>query len=1317
MTGTDPDRNDSERADERARAVTDRRFRPGVSRRAVLATAGMSAIGGMLSAGTAVGDDHNALHAKTRPTIWTESDRENARTNVGRYDWAENRRDSAVATADRRLSRISELFGSDAASPDLESLWRFVTSQEIPRGGGFSPQRDLLESAGESSAAVAGLSADDRSRGDRDPPANDFEAYQRYGSDYFLIDDERPGTGEDREVGESRGSVGINAEDSPNTDRIWKVETPVSDPHGEGNLVLPTNDFEAYRQSGLDDLGMFDPDLADDSLLVNEEHPEMGEGWGVDDGYGWVDEDNDLGIANEEYLRWNVVAYYNHWSIWHHSSGIPSLLAGLTDAYLLTGDRTYARAGTVVLDRIADVYPGMDLTEYPMTPPGEWTDGFWNSHGGRMTGKTVGAFWESNVMRPVIRAYDAFFPAMEGDDELVSFLYGKTQEFPGLPEKDSIEKIRKNIEDGILREILPAMEASNMKSGGLSALVQAARVLDEPDGYTQEAIEWVFQPGREIFDGDVWDAEPENWYTTGGNVLAPMVDVWDRDGYNNRAGPGYNTIQISGTRQVADYLQGYDGFDGADLYGHPKLLQSLDVNVPLLLIDRFTPQIGDQHGPYTSEWIPTSIREGYRETGESLFAQVWHFDEGYTTDGIQGSIFDADPEGLGDEIDSIIEAEGPLDLPSRNLPGYGFAALKDGENHDVGTPEWEYDTSELFVKASTEVDDSFPEAIQLQAYGEREWWTFEFDVEEAGSYDLDLEALFVGTYGIYEMSVNGDSVDTIDFMADGSGREVLTYTLELPEGTNELRFDCVGKNDDSDNYLMALYSLTVTEEQEDVGDLGNEKRAFWMYYGRTGSEAGGNDHNHADALNVGVAAHDLELSPDLGYPEATGSWPKRRNWTENTISHNTVTVDVSQQDAQWVGTPRHFEGDDERVNLIDVDARHAYEQCETYRRTMATIEVDERHSYAVDFFRVAGGDDHVFSFHGQVGEATAEGVDLTPQDGGTYAGEDVPKPGYGEDSDYNQAVGSGFNYLTNVARDDDPAEAVTVDWDVEDYWDHRSDDAEGVHMRLTTFGEFDEVALADGHPPDRDGNPDSLRYALLRRQGSDLESDFVSAIEHYDGDRVVESVERVPVTGGDGNAIKVELANGRTDYVVCSFEGDTMLTVDDEFQFRGFFGVYSLEDDESEYAYVHDGRRIRPMNGAPIVQANAPAIRGTVEDFTRGMALENELEIRIAGDRRHVDRHTGFVYVDTDDSNPWQGQPDPKDPITGNGQRGRGNGVYPIEDVEVGRGNRATIDVGRRTFVRQFTDPMELEEGGYEYMVSEDDDVRIPLTAVWKRDR
>ena len=1232
--------------------------RSGFSRRTLLTTTGAGIVGGMFTGfGSVAADDggDGAYHLKTRPTLYTAEMRENARENVENYDWAAAERDGAVSTAEGHIEQLG---------PDLESLWSLVTSQEIPRGGGQTAERQ----------ALGGYS-------------------------------------------------------NPGTDRPWKIESGISNPHDDGNFVFPTNDFAAYRESGLDDQGMFDPDLADDSLLVNEEHPEMGEGWGVDDGWGWHDEDNDLGLGAGN--RWNFVAYYNHWFVWR-PRGISDLVPALADAYLLTGDSEYAVAGLVVLDRIADVYPEMELTEYTQT-----LDGFWNNHGGRQTGRVIGGSWETNLVRPLLRAYDAFFPALDDDevaDEVIDFLQGRVEEYPGLPAKDSAEAIRENIEENFVMEILPAAKNSNLipDRGQRPTVAVSARVQDDvrEEGYTRETLEWLFQPGGEVFDGDVWNEEPENWTTTGGELLTPIVNDCDRDGYWHEAAQLYNRIQMSSIRQVAEVLEGYDGFDGADLYQHPKLQQALGINSHLVLLDSVIPEIGDTHTydmspPY--QVSQTGIEDGYHVTGDAYYAQFWHFLNGYSTDGIQGSIFDADPEGLDEEIQSIIDAEGPLDLGTDNLAGYGFAALRDGENHLTESYGTIHGFSDLFVEASVTVDDSFPEAIQLNADDAGEQWRFEVDIDANGEHELGIKMLFADTYGIYELYIDDEYVETIDFAFDGSGRQSLTYTRDLTAGPTEIRFENVGRNDDANGYRMALYTLEVLDEgdretRDEVAELGNSKRGLWMYYGRNGIEGGGTVHGHRDALNVGLAANEMELARDLGYPEATGDHPPRRFFTDNTISHNTVVVDKAGQQHHWVGLPRHFEGSDERVDLIDVEAPHVYEETDEYRRVVAWITADEEHSYAVDFFRVVGGDDHHFSFHGTQADVNTVGLDLVPQDGGTLAGEDVPFA----DEDYDDeripewggAEGAGFNYFDTVSRDTDPSETVSIEWDVEDHFDLRNDNAEDVAMRLTSFGEFDEVALANGYPPNStDGaTPEpSIPYAFLHRTGGDLESTFVSTIEHYDGDRAVESVERVPASGGDAHAVRIDLENGRTDYVVCAFDEGSTITVDDAFEFKGFFGMCSVENGEPEYAYVQDGTYLA-VDGEPLIQESTASVQAFVEDFTREISLENELRLRVAGDRDDLERHAGFVYVDNDESNPWRGHPDPEEPPFGRDRRGRGNGAYPIEGISRERGNLVTVDVGQKTFTRDFKDSDRLEEDGYRYIIDEDDDVTIPLVSSWSAD-
>lgn len=53
--------------------------------------------------------------------------------------------------------------------------------------------------------------------------------------------------------------------------------------------------------------------------------------------------------------------------------------------------------------------------------------------------------------------------------------------------------------------------------------------------------------------------------------------------------------------------------------------------------------------------------------------------------------------------------------------------------------------------------------------------------------------------------------------------------------------------------------------------------------------------------------------------------------------------------------------------MADLSAPEVYPQTSTYRRVVAMIDIDEDTSYTVDIFRVVGGNEHHFSFHGAEG--------------------------------------------------------------------------------------------------------------------------------------------------------------------------------------------------------------------------------------------------------------------------------------------------------------------------------------------------------------
>lgn len=1047
----------------------------------------------------------------------------------------------------------------------------------------------------------------------------------------------------------------------------WKLVDPSS------GYKFPTNDFKSYYESGLNEHGIFDPKLADEQYLVNELYPEKGEKWGVDDGFGWVDENGD---------KWTFIAYYNHWELWHGGALI-SALNSFRDAYLYTGDMRYAHAGIILLDRIADVYPDMDVSEY------KDEDGFLNSHGGTGKGKVVGSIWETGAAWNYLAAYDAFFPAMEEAD-VVDFLSEKAEAYQLDNPKSSVEDIRRNIEDGILREIFPAVKGAQIRGNfGMHqrTLAMAAVVLDEP-GTSEEWIDWIFQSGELVSKPD--------WHLTGGDVLATLVNDVDRDGFGNEASPEYNGYWLNQIQSVADILDGYDRYPEADLFDNVKFRKMFGTRYPLMMVGKYTPAIGDS-GATGSPGLMGSVQEhvlAFEKFRSPVFAQAAYYLNGNSTQGIHGGIFSSDPEKVAEDIQRVIDSEGPLNLSSTNLTGYGFTALRQGEsvNEDYGLT---YHFPALSIVEASVAHKIFENSgtVQLEANEPGHHITFAFDVPKTDTYEIDLKPFRAQSYGRYEIKIDGRTVGDFDFCgSSGAGDYEKLTTMELAEGTHEIAFENTGKDERATNYKMGVIQLALLDEEaqrlRDRASLGDTQRDLWMYYGRN------TGHGHKDTLNIGLHAYGLDLSPDLGYPEATGAHPKRLQWTSNTVSHNTVVVDKSKQKDSWVGIPHHYEGDG-KVQLIDVEAPNVYPQTELYRRTTALIEVDEVNSYAVDFFRVKGGNDHHFSFHGAEGTVSTEGLNLVEQPTGTYAGPDVEfgekEPDQPDGWDY---AGSGFHYLRNVSRDKNPSDMFSVDWDIEDTWSVLPQD-ENIHLRLTMMGEFQEVALADGEPPQKPGSPERLTYVMAHRNGENLESQFVSVIEPYKNERYIESIQ--PVTLGvngkavsteEAAAVKVELENGRTDYVVSSLNPNVTYTVDGTFSFKGFFGVYSEKDGEPVYGYLHDGT-VLAKGRQSIIRVPKGHLKGRVLDFTREMNLENTLTVRIEGRPSDIEDLIGrHIYVEND---------------------GERNAVYEIKGIEKGKGNVYTLDIGNATLIRAYVDDRDFSKG-YTYDINPGAKFKIPLS-------
>lgn len=458
---------------------------------------------------------------------------------------------------------------------------------------------------------------------------------------------------------------------------------------------------------------------------------------------------------------------------------------------------------------------------------------------------------------------------------------------------------------------------------------------------------------------------------------------------------------------------------------------------------------------------------------------------------------------------------------------------------------------------------------------------------------------------------------------------------------------------------MTGYGLSILHSGAE-----DRARAFWLYWGRSVK------HGHADRLNIGFLAKQTPLLPDLGYPEYTGRWPKRRAWTANSLSHNVVIVDDKRQRRNWGGQQVLFV-DGPPCQVVEVQSANVYPGIETYQRLCVMIDVDETDSYVVDLYRVAGGSTHLLSFHANEGEATASGLELVAQAKGTYAGEDVA---FGQPYDGNPSGSTGFSYLYDVKRDAAPPDQWSVDWRLVDAAKpaHAQRD---LHLRLTMATPTAEVALAHGDPPqNKRGNPRRLRYLLARRRGENLRSLFASVIEPYEGQPLIRRIERLPVapnedgSGMEAICLKIELANGAVDYAMSSIDLDTPRRAVGGPEWTGRFAWCRVRDGRVVNAKLTGASRLSMVGTEMALETGHYA--GTVDEHDREMDGHNCIytSCELPSDGSLCGK---FIHIKND------------------GQR---DASYRIEAVRRADG-RTVIDLGETTFVRGYRDSSDYSKG------------------------
>jgi len=788
------------------------------------------------------------------------------------------------------------------------------------------------------------------------------------------------------------------------------------------------------------------------------------------------------------------------------------------------------------------------------------------------------------------------------------------------------------------------------------------------------------------------DFKMGNDNSVGGNILGVFVNLVDRDGYGYEAAPGYNNGWLSDFLGIAELLKGYRiGGDGEsfDLYENVKFKKMIYSFIDLTISNKFTPSIGDS-GKTGYSGLSVNIDnliKGYLQYGDPYLAQAIYLVNKETTEGLKTGIFDKDPESLGERIDAVVKEKGTIKVDSVNLTGYGYACVKGFSDNDPGGEAVSYPKSAVYDFASLEVlngtvmtgvvkNDGYvsftPDEVHNAA-------SFCFYLDNIRSvYEITFKAVGTGNDSKAAVYIDGKCIqDSVSFK-ENEGKEFTVFikrTLELSKGFHMVTFDSLT----GDEIRLVSMSVRRSANSSSEGSIvdHNKETAVYMYYGKSTA------HGHFDNLNLALYSYDVDMMPDLGYPEFTDAYDMHRRYlVDHTISHNTVMVDNRAQGDVNVAIPVLYDSSD-LVKLISVESPKVYPGLKDYRRTTAAIKCGDGEYYLADFFTVKGGSNHKYILHGaESSSVDTAGITLKAQEGGTLLNE---KGEYGKPND-----ASGMQWFRNVKRGENPENGFTVDWSVVDTWGYAT--AQNIHLKVTLLGDYDKATLADATPPsNKPGNPEALTYLFVEREGKDLASMFNSVIEPYAGESKISSVCEVPVYEKGGKtdvtseylkACKVELVNGRVDYIVYN-GGDTnkMYTVADVFDFTGSFAVYTVNG-ENTVIYTNDAY----VNGK---EDNVRGITGKVTDFTKELTDKNYITVSLNKDIDPEKLAGQYVYIDKYFEASY-------------------NGCFEIVSAEKLSDGKYSLYIGDVTLAEAFASSSDVN-GGYKYSIAVNAGLYIPF--------
>ena len=447
-------------------------------------------------------------------------------------------------------------------------------------------------------------------------------------------------------------------------EKPWKVQCP------HCNEVFPKNDFHKYYISGMDEQYVFQPELADKSLLFNAEHPNSDDplhNFGVDDGEGYVN-------GSE---RWRFIGAYLIYGQWKKL--IIEGISNLATAYIMTGDAIYAHKAAILLDRIADLYPTFSFMEqavsYEKKDP--------------IIGHGYVSVWHDacRETRALVLAYDMIFDAIKEDKQLVKFLSQKAKQHKLGNPKKLFSDVQQNIENNLLRDPLKnrrKIESNFPNTDVTFAVIHTVLDWTNNREKVMKAIDSLIEKGTAV-DGLSGEKGLIGYSSTFPRVMAEFLSLY------NRLEPGFLKKLLK---------------------QHPGLKQTFRFHVDTWINEEYYPKIGDTDvfaqkntkypaAKFSNEFnFATNSFTSYYSlfwklfeiTDDSTYIKILYKANNNSVSGLPFDILETDKSDFQQKVQNIINKTGTeIKTKSVNKKNWCLALLKSGKGKNQRTLWLDYD--------------------------------------------------------------------------------------------------------------------------------------------------------------------------------------------------------------------------------------------------------------------------------------------------------------------------------------------------------------------------------------------------------------------------------------------------------------------------------------------------------------------------------------------------------------------------------------------------------------------------------------------------